>query len=245
MSFFVRLSFIFLFPFITYANEPLRVGLIEGGRAPYFFAENESQTGLYKDILFAISRISGINFTFDYYPQARLRKMMISGRLDIEMGTDPMWRQEPKEINNFIYSTPFMLSQESWVFSSANKDRIEQLISKKSTVKPCVVLGFNIEENMKNAASDVKGDSDKHLLEMIAKKRCDIALIPNMILDYFDVLQDPRFTLLPTKKNHQLSIRLRVEYSQKLIQINDALRQMKDNGELEQLLKNYSAKNHD
>jgi ABC-type amino acid transport substrate-binding protein len=246
MSVFGRLSWIFLFPIIAQADEPLRVGLIEGGRAPYFFAKDDHQTGLYKDIILAISRISHIDFMFDYYPQARLRKMMISGRLDVEVGTDPLWRQEPREAKISIYSKPFMTSQESWVVSRDNKDLIERFISNDITAKACVVLGFNIEDNMKNANSDLTtGDSDHQLLEMVAKKRCDIALIPNVILVYFNVFQDARFALLPAPKKYLLSIRLQAKYHHQLARINEALTQMKNNGELEQLLNKYGIQSHD
>lgn len=242
MKGFYWLSFVFLLPLFVKANEPLKVGLIEGGRAPYFFAKNDTNTGLYKDILLSISELTDIEFSFVYFPQARLRRMMISGRLDIEMGTDPHWRQEANEIDIAIYSEPFMVSQESWVVSAHNKERIEEFISKPDTAKPCIVLGFNIERNMKNANIDVKGNSDLHLIEMLTKKRCDIAIIPNAVLDHFDIFQNDLFATFAAPEQHQLSIRLGKEHQHLMPKINNALRQLKDNGEIVRLMKKYGIK---
>ncbi len=231
--------FILLCPILAKADELLRVGLIEGGRAPYFFAKDDPRTGLYKDILLAVSRFTGVEFIFDYFPQARLRKMMVSGSLDVEMGTDPLWRQAANEIEQSVYSEPFMSSSESWVVALDNKDRMNALITMPGIARPCLVLGFNVEKNMKNANANVKGNSDQHLLNMIAKKRCDIALIPNVILEYYQISEDNRFVLASAKNVYQLSIRLGKKYQSVLSEINKALRQMKQSGELQQLMDKY------
>lgn len=231
--------FIFLFPTFAKANEPLRVGLIEGGRAPYFFAHDNPRTGLYKDILTAISRLTGVKFSFDYYPQARLRKMMISGNLDVEMGTDPLWRRAANEVNQSVYSDPFMQSTESWVVALNNKDRIDTLIATPGVARPCLVLGFNVETNMKKANDNVKGNSDQHLLNMLVRNRCDIALIPDVILEYYHVVEDKRFVLSPAKNKYQLSIRFGKKHQSFLPKINKALREIKQSGELQQLMNKY------
>lgn len=224
--------------------EKLVVGLIEGGRAPYFFAKESKKQGLYRDILSAIERKTNINFIYRYYPQARLRRMMVSGRLDIEMGTDPLWRQEKNEINITSYSEPFMLSRESWVVSSDNKHKLQYWIDFPQEAVPCVVLGFNIEESMKKAGSDVQGNSDQHLLEMLKRKRCDIALIPNAILDYYQSFSYGDFTTLAAKKEYQLRIRIGKKRQYLLPQINCAITEMKLSGELSRLLKKYDIRNN-
>lgn len=232
-----------LLPTFVKAEHVLHVGLIEGGRAPYFFAENSTKTGLYKDILYSIARSTGLKFTFDYYPQARLRKMMLSGRLDIEVGTDPLWRQAPEEIKHSSYSAPFMSSKESWVVAAHNENRIGDLISTPDLARPCLVLGFDIEDNMKNAQSNVKGNSDEHLLEMLLRKRCDIALIPNAILDYYQTFEDSRFITHSADVEHKLSIRIRKNKEMHLSKINTALNEMRNNGELHRLMKKYGINN--
>lgn len=239
MKFFYGFCFILFFSSTVKANELLRVGLIEGGRAPYFFAETDTRTGLYKDILKAVSRISGVEFSIRYYPQARLRKMMLSGSLDIEMGTDALWRQAKGEVEQSIYSIPFMTSTESWIADATNKNRMHALITTQGLARPCLVLGFNVEHNMKSASENVKGNSDLHLINMIAKKRCDLALIPDVILDYYQIKKDSRFVLSPAKKEHRLSIRLGSKHHAILPLINRALKQMLQSGELEKLMKKY------
>lgn len=244
MKVFYWFSFIFLLPLYVKANETLKVGMIEGGRAPYFFAEESEKTGLYKDILSIIERKTKIEFTYHYYPQARLRRMMISGSLDVEMGTDPSWRQEKNEVDVTSYSVPFMLSRESWVVSASNKQKFQHWSNTLQDAVPCVVLGFNVEENMKKADVDVRVNSDLHLLEMLKRKRCDVALIPNAILDYYHSFNDKNYAMFPGKAEHQLSLRIGNSRRYLLPKINKAINDMKSSGKLQHLFKKYGIRPH-
>ena len=74
---------------------------------------------------------------------------------------------------------------------------------------------------------------------MLVRNRCDIALIPDVILEYYQVVEDKRFVLSPAKNKYQLSIRFGKKHQASLPKINKALREIKQSGELQQLMNKY------
>lgn len=219
----------------------LKVGIMEADRPPYFFMAKGKYQGIYIDLLHAIEQQTDIKFELLPYPQARLRALMLSDRLDVEPGIDMSWRDGVSERLNSVYSLPFMQSRESWVMRNSNKG-VFTVQNITEQLNPCSVLGFDDIDEIKASNTDIDVNSDKYLLDLIIKNRCDIAIIPDLILEYFNVYQDSRFHIIPLLNHYELRLRLTKRFEYLLPKINDVILQMQATKELKTIINKYSAK---
>lgn len=102
-------------PFAHFSTaETLRVMLHTGSFPPYFFEEEDSQTGTIKDIFSAISQQTGDTIEYVRVPFKRALRMFETGEIDIEPMTNPIWRQSSSVPG--IYSIPLITSEDVIVF---------------------------------------------------------------------------------------------------------------------------------
>ncbi|WP_298441323.1 transporter substrate-binding domain-containing protein [uncultured Ferrimonas sp.] len=209
----------------------LQVGLIQDGRPPYFWAPTESSPpkGIYIDILDAIARRTELSFNYRFLPQARIRLYMVKGLLDIEPGIDPSWRSKISEVNTSVYSDPFMSSSERMVTSKhySNADNMQ---------RSCVMLGFNSE--IENSQTMTTLD-EQQLLEMMDKNRCDFAVMPSLVIHYY--LAQKKYNVNISAENNHFELTLRLFHQQQALLpvINQALAELRQSGELAEILSRY------
>ena len=228
-----------LFSCNTYAhNETLSVGFIKADRLPYFANKTETQPvrGLYVDLLERISHYSGIKFSYNFTPQARIRLYMKKGLLDVEPGIDKGWRQNPEEIKNSVYSIPFMNSKEVMAY---NIIKFPNFSPSDPNLLNCAVLGFT-ESNAKNPENRLM--TEVQILDMLQKKRCDTATFPIDVLNYH--LTNSHSDVKYTQPLFNYSLRLRLHKSKHhlLDKIDNSIRKLLDSGEFAQLYSKYTLK---
>ncbi|MEZ8196070.1 substrate-binding periplasmic protein [Vibrio cortegadensis] len=224
----------------------LDVGLIEGGRAPYFMTATDDlpDHGIYVDALREIGAQTGINFQFKYYPQARLRAYMKHGILDIEPGIDPSWRTEQGEESISLYSDVILSSDEVIVYNPKAFISPPSVDDFKS-LQLCTLLGFDLFNQEPNAekshdTSKVKPNvvRENQLLKLVEFGRCDYAIFP------IDVISKKikQYGLEMTKPvaTYQLRIRLHRDRKLYLEAINNAIASMKKSGKLQAIIDSYT-----
>lgn len=220
--------------------EPLTVALMDGGRPPYYWMSSEgSLTGIYVDLLKLIEKHSGINFTFKFMPQSRIRLRMISGNIDIEPGISVTWRQKPGEKESAVYSQVFMSSEEAWVYSTRHE--LSALDNEEiETLKPCSIHGFDSITIQKKPEPEIRALSEQQIIQLIEKGRCDYALMPLDVYSYLNGNSTFRVQIGRPHINYNLRFRISKQHAHILPDINKALAILIDNGEVERLLVKYT-----
>ncbi len=216
----------------------LRVGLVDGGRIPYFWEDTETLApkGFYIELLNNISAQTGILFDYRFIPQARIRLYMKVGALDLEPGIAKSWRQKPDEKGISVYSRPFVLAEEVIV----SHTRLESSPRSFRDLKPgriCKVLGFSGGSTKGHQVITVL--NDLQMVKMLNLKRCDYGLMP---LDIARYLKDQhKFNIHFSKPLHrfQLSLRLDKQFADLLPQINRAIENMTVSGRMNAMLEKY------
>lgn len=216
----------------------LVVGLMNADRPPYFWKdETGGYRGLFIDVLDEVTKETGIHFSYKALPQARIRLYMVVGKLDMEMGVDPQWRTRKMEVENSVYTEPFMDSKGVYVTSAA----LGSFDAEKNIPlgnKFCWILGFSTSNvNLNKKRQDFL--SEKQLLKMIDKKRCDYTVMPYDVFRYL-TLRDA-YNVIASKPISTYSLRLRLnkKYEWLLPRVNAALRRMKSSGRLAAILARY------
>ena len=225
-------------PFST--STALDVGLISGGRPPYFWQNTSGQfEGIYIDLLTQISQKTGITFRYRDLPQPRIRLYMKYGELDLEPGIDPSWRQEKGEAESSIYSDVFLESPEILVFRPhLNIEKTGDNIALSHLVN-CKVAGFN---TIFKAASDLQTHTEKQILHLLQRGRCDYVMIPKLVFNYWLLDHTHDLTSSHNISIYQLRFRLTKAHQHEVSLINGAIQQLKTTGEIDKILHHYLSK---
>lgn len=111
---------------ITASAEQLTVILYQEGYPPYSFSETSKKKGIYLEILEEISKITGDNFIAKYYPSKRKRLEFETGKIHIEPGVNPDWREKWKDIS--VYSIPFSVFTDVIFFREGEKFNVTNAV---------------------------------------------------------------------------------------------------------------------
>ena len=221
----------------SYANESitLKVALIAPERPPYFFVSKEGQSpsGLYIDILEKITQNLPVKLEYHFLPQARIRMYMENGSVDIEPGIDSSWRTSPNEVKQSFYTIPFMHSYEAYAYLGGKKDNIN---TSKGVV--CGINGFNIPENF-NRSNTQLVTTEFQLLSMIVKKRCDFAVAPIDVINYWNTKNNSKINYGDVISRYQLRFRLNKRHQNILQTLNNNIRALQAGKELETMKRKY------
>ena len=217
--------------------QTLSVGLMDVDRPPYFWKDDGRYQGLFIEVLEALSKESGISFSYQSLPQARIRLYMLAGRLDVEPGIAPKWRRKKGEAEVSVYTDSFMTIEQVYVVSGM-KNIEKPKRSDLAGFKFCNVLGFS------KPARDGKENiqellSESQLLGMLDKGRCDYATLPLDVLNYLQRTGNYSVTHSEPFIRFALRLRLHQRHKDLVPVLNEALTKMKQNGRLAKILEDY------
>ena len=99
--------------------ESLSVALYEGANPPYSVFEEGKVTGIFVDLFNQLEKLTPYHFEFRGYPFARALHEFDAGRIDIEPGINESWRQHAKVLGE--YSIAYGVSREVIVFQKGQK----------------------------------------------------------------------------------------------------------------------------
>lgn len=217
----------------------LNVGLISPERPPYFLHSKTDGTlkGIYIDLLNELTKTSDIKLNYRFYPQSRLRESMRLGIIDLEPGIDSEWRTEKDEQESSVYSNVFMASNEVYVFSETHFDEAptpKQLQSKQL----CRLHGFDtIEEGQLKDAHRLVNESK--ILDMVAQGHCHYALVPILVLKYWQKKSTIVLNHTAPIVSYQLRLRLNAKFDYLIPELNKQIALMKNNGKIDEIIANY------
>lgn len=228
------------FSSVAHDSVKLRVGLLSPERPPYYFVDKASGeiSGFYIDLLNAVTEGLPVEFEYKVLPQARLREYMLSGQLDIEPGIDQTWRREKAEVANSVFTQPFMQSDEVLVFWDPNWQ-----LSQHKESHACGVNGFNLNEKYFPKRTHLL-TTEYQLLQMISFKRCDIAQIPELIVDYWNNTHAQQLYSGETISSYQLRLRLHKKHESMLATFNKNIDSLIQADEINTILKKHLSNKH-
>lgn len=220
--------------------QTLAVGLINQNRPPYFWQATDGSPpdGAYIKILERVGKASGLRFTYQFLPQARIRHYMKNQVLDIEPGIDRSWRQEPGEDEVCVYSDIFYTSKEVIVYNPSNLHRDNLTPEDFKELTPCAVLGFNnidFDEGENHTYTQSKELlTENQMIQLLKRGRCDFAVFP------IDVIRKDINTGVLTATQpvatYQLRFRISAKNKNLLPFFNAVIKEMQASGEIKKLM---------
>ncbi|SIO30105.1 substrate-binding periplasmic protein [Halodesulfovibrio marinisediminis] len=218
--------------------ESLIVGVMSADRPPYFWKDDSGgYRGLYIDLLNELTKETSIHFSYKALPMARIRLYMVAEKIDVEVGVAKRWRKEKAEVENSVYSIPFMKTELVFVMHSM-PGNLGITRSTPADGMFCSILGFSVPK-MAGEKDRQYVLSERQLLKMIDKKRCDYTVMQYNIFSH--LMRENSYDLVASSsfKTYDVRLRLNKKHEWLLPRINEGLRRMKLNGRLASILKRY------
>lgn len=239
-----KLVAIFLTGFLALAlnAETIKVALPVYGRAPFSFPPNSKELGIFPEILNEITKLTGDKFEYTYLPPQRMRTFFDEGKVDVDIGVNPVWRSDSKVES--VYSIPFAKAEDVIVFAKgkkiSGKDAKAFKGKKIATVRGYIYPGF-MKAFADQSISRRDVNSESQALKVLAAGRLDQAFIRKDIALYF-IKSDPSLKDLEigeTIGSVDISIRLHINKKSALKRINKAISTLKKNGTLKKIYQKY------
>lgn len=222
--------------------ETLKVALYTGGNPPYTIIENNRPSGIFIDIFDNLSKLTSHKFEMVVLPTARVLKEFDYGLVDIEPGVNEKWRQHVSVKGE--YSISYSSSTEVLVFKPENMlvvNSPEDLYGKKVGI----VRGYSYPLFDK-AFDDLKiyrieNVSEINLLKQLMIDRLSYIFIGYRTMLYYQQQIEPYRQFQIGDIVSQVAVKMRIHPSKAHIlpELNIALQQMIDNGEMQAIHDKY------
>lgn len=218
--------------------ETFRVGFYN---APPLMIQH-SNSGIYHDLLLQIGAISGDNFTIKYYSGARLQRLFELGKIDLEPGINPRWRQQSTVPG--IYSTPFSSLDQVLLFRPGKAFEVtgpESLIGKQvGAIRGYIYPGY-MQSLANGDIERIDVTDEPQLLRLLERGRVEQIFIDRVVQGYW-VKKDPKLQGYKTSKplnDTPIMLRLHPSKSAQLAGLNQALAQLQQQGIIERIFQKY------
>lgn len=200
----------------------VRVVLVEGGFAPFYFPEKSPESGIYKDVLSRIAKESGLRFEYVYVPQRRKYKMFEDRMVDVEPGVSPEIRKQWANIS--VYTSEFMRIADV-VLSHENLAEISDL--KGKTIGCIGGYKYPWLEDLFAGSSARRDDSPDELttLKKLKKGRIDATVMYQSVASFL------------FKRNPELTVPIRFELDSRALMFRIHTDKIKIRDEIDKALK--------
>ncbi|MEH6473888.1 MAG: transporter substrate-binding domain-containing protein [Halopseudomonas sp.] len=202
----------------------------------------QSNSGIYHELLQQVGAITGDNFIIEYFSIARLQRSFEEGKLDLEPGVNPQWRQQSPVPG--VYSDAFASLEQILLFRPGKALQVtgpRSLAGKQiGTIRGYIYPGFS-QSFASGEIERIDVTDEPQLLRLLEKGRVDQVFIDRVVQRHWAV-QNPQF------KDYQASqplsdiaimLRLHPSRSGKLASINSALALLHQRGVTEQIFERY------
>ncbi len=219
-------------------SETLNVGFHDF--PPMMIKEND--TGIYKDILHELNKLTGDTYLYSYSSAARVNELFIKGIVDIEPGISPVWRSHTSVPG--VYSVPFSESIVLLLFGAGKafpvKEKQDLFGKELGTVRGYNYFGFN-EYFTTNKIMRVDKVNEEQLIHFVGAGRIDQILVEKSVALYH-ISKNPKYKSLElgdTIESAEISMRVHPSKQHILERMNTAIIQMKMSGMMEAIYRRY------
>lgn len=209
---------------------------------PYSFVQNNKVKGIFPDIFHRVSELTGHHFSFVTFSAARGLKLFDEGKVDIEPGVNPIWRNQTAIPG--IYSSYYAYSRE--VVIGKNHQQGNQPIDLYGKVVG-VVSGYRygaFEEHFAhNKIVKVESRSELDLITQLYDDKIDYAIMGEATALYYQKVHH-KTQLVPLMTVSTLPVAMRLQPSLSALQqeLSRVLHEMSENGEIEKIYAKYGTK---
>ena len=200
------------------------------------------RTGVYHDLLEQVSAITGDRFKISYYSIARLQRLFDKGQLDLEPGINPIWRQDAEQPG--IYSIPFAQLEQILVFRPGHQIPVsgpEGLTGHQvGTIRGYRYPGF-MQSIADGHIERVDVTDEPNLFNLLERGRVNQIFTDRVVQQYW-AKKHPHYQRFPTSKtliSLDVMLRLHPSKAPRLAAINQALRQLIERGQVDEIFKRY------
>lgn len=217
------------------AAQEFKVG---GYHYPPFMYE-QTNKGIYPDILSAIAERTGIQVQWHYYPYVRLSALFNKGDIHIEMGSSPLWTQAAKVQG--IYSQPFYTLKDVAVFRMGDSTGSTEIEGQRIGM----VRGYSFPQFQpkfdSGLAIRVDAPNELHLIRLLLNRRVDQIFISQDLLRYHQNNNPELGSLQVGHEVGRYDIAIRIHpHSKELVEpINQALEKMKASNQIQTIIEQY------
>lgn len=212
---------------------------------PFSYADAQGNPrGIAVDVVKRVSEQNGLEVAFLFYPANRLNFLLDNGRLDLNYADSPLWNSADAG-QRFVYSQPYLNVRESLYFLSEHPSRAQPL-QQLQGLRVGMVRGYAyplLSETLGDAhLQKVETSDEAALLDLLLRHRVDAIA---MVDDVFSTLlasrqlDAARFTRSVQLSDAPLVIKLQRQHADQLPGVNEALRKMKESGEIERIRSAY------
>ena len=222
--------------------EKLTVALYEGANPPYSVIDESGESGIFIDLFDKIEAITPYKFDLVGYPFARVMVEFDAGRVDIEPGVSESWRQQAKELG--VYSISYSVSREVIVFKQGKQLDVsspQDLYGKSIGL----VRGYSYPwyDDAFEAKKIIRIDnlSESLLLKQLLYDRVDQIFIGYRTILYYQKMYPEYRSFVVGNVVGEADVKLRIHPSKAYIlpDINHALRQLIEAGEIQKIYDKY------
>lgn len=225
--------------------EEFRVMLYNESFPPYFFAKNDARTGIVKDICTALGKQTGDTFVYQYLPYVRAMLMFDEGEIDVEVMSNPVWRQHRAVPGEFTVAHGKSVNV---VLFRAGKKKTVTSPRDLEGESVGVIKGYQYPAfDQAFEAGTIKaipGRDELHLLEMLRHDRLDQILINEAQARYW-MAQNPAysdFELGYVFSEKEMRMRLHPAKKDALPRFDRAIQQLLDSGAIAEIYARYMRK---
>ena len=217
--------------------EPVQIPTYEQPRPPLVIFENGRPTGIYNELFRAILNEAGIVHTLVPAPKLRARIMFEKGESFVACCANPSWRTRPQEQMVQIFSEPFHVTEDIFVFPHGRRFAIEEL-SKLSDKIVATVRGFGYRgENW--FGERIALQNEEALLQFVAKGRADVGIVNAEVFKLWSVRNPQQVDKGEIHDFASLHLRLHRNRKELLGPINKAIKDLIKSGRRDQIIEKF------
>ena len=219
-------------------GETFRVGFYN---APPLMIQAQN-SGIYHDILTAISNRTNHHFEISYFPITRLQRLFELEKLDLEPGINPLWRKSSKEPG--LYSIPFATLDQVLLFRPGQQIEVsgpEDLKGRRiGAIRGYIYPGF-MEGFKQGTYQRLDVTDEPQLLSLLEKGRVNQVFIDRVVLDYWKKFKPEARTyeVSPTLAGLEIMMRIHPSHAAHLAGMNKALSGLIKEGVIEEIFLRY------
>lgn len=206
------------------------------GRGQYgnVFMAGRSDTAGFQTIWREILADAGIRAFFVEAPQERKRRMFVRGNILLDCCAAKIWRDRPEEVEAQLWSEPFFVTKEQYVFAKGKARAIDGP-DDLAALQVAVVRGFTYLGSEAFGAM-VPGGDPADILALVKAGRADVGIISNVDFHALTNGKPEEFELGGVRVEAPQRIRVHKSQAHLLPLINKAIANMQAQNRIAEIL---------
>ncbi|GEM_PF-1787117 len=221
--------------------EPLQVPFHDTTKAPLVINNDGKLSGIYPDIFRAVMKQAGIEVKLTPTPKLRVRRYFETGQAVLSCCDNPAWRQRPLEHSVQLFSRPFYITRDIFVFRPHNARPIEDL-KDLANLTVAVIRGYGYQgEEWFGERTDFIDETA--VMQAVAFGRTDVGIVNQDVALHWMGQNPGKIETGNLHDSASLHIRIHRSRADLLKPINKAILDIIEDGTRDRIIERY-IKNH-